>query len=469
MSYQVELFQSLIEDFLQGEAALVTSAGDVLAIRGKSPETFGTLQTAAILANQYLRLQEGDIAILNDPYSGGSLLSEMTFIAAISEDIIWVSRRQTQKHLHLGQNIETEGLRIPPTPIRQNQQINETILQAMQNHPACPPDFEKWVAEQIHQITSSSKKLLDTLEFSGFEITDSLVANYLEISRSSATQKIAERSSGDARVDIYLDTGELLRLNLEIHEGKIILDFSGSSATKTTSLTEAAVFGACFYSISQFYGFQSMANSGSFSSIQVIKPLGCWLVGKYPASTFRGMTCGIAAIQTAIDLALNSIQTKSEKGLNCYCPIFIEARFGKQTQLLEVAGGQGGSLSAHGEAARLSGLSIEKWEKTFPLKFLRAGHRQSLGGKGKFNGGRGLILKFEVQDDFEMSWLTDLTKQKPKLTKNCSHGDSGEIILERNGEVRELPPEGQQKFSKGDVISICSGSGGGYGREATLN
>ena len=338
----------------------------------------------------------------------------------------------------------------------------------MQQHPSCPRDFEIWVTEQIYQIVNASKKLLDTLEFSGFEITDDLVKSYLEISRNSAMSRIAERSSGDARVDVHLDTGELLRLNLEIREGKIILDFSGSSPTKATCLTEAAVFGTCFYAISQFYDFQNIANSGSFSALQVIKPIGCWLVGKYPTSTFRGMTCGVAAIQSAIDLALGSIQSKNERGLNCYCSVYVEARYGERVQLLEVNGGKGASISNPGATARISGLSIEQLEKNFPLKFLRAGHRHSLGGKGKFSGGRGLILKFELQDDLELSWLTEITKQKPKLTKNCSQGDHGEVILERDGKTLDLPPEGKQKFSKGDIISLCSGSGGGYGREATL-
>ena len=465
MSYQIELFQAFLEEFLTGEAALITMEGDVLAVRGSRPESFGTLAMAASMANQYLKLKEGDIALVNDPYSGGSFLSDMTFVTAISEDLFWVTRRELQRKVHIGESIESEGLRIPPTPIRQKNQVNKAIIQAMQMHPSCPPEFETWIEIQINEITESSKKILDVLEFSGFEVTDKLVQSYLEISRNTVMQKISERASGEARVDVHLDSGELLRLNLDIHEGKISLDFGGTSPSKSVALTEAAVYGACFHSISQFYGFQNIANSGSFSNLQITKPTGCWLVGKYPSATFKGMTCGIAAIKTAIDLALNQIHSKNEMALSSHCPLHIEFSANNRSQFLEIHGGVGANSLREGQSAKFHSLSIEEFEKNFPIKVLRADHRQSLGGKGKFNGGRGLILKLEIQGEIETTWMTDLTQNKSRLAKNCSHGDSAEVVLERAGQITELPPEGKQKFLKGDILSLCSGAGGGYGKE----
>lgn len=465
MNYQIELFHSLLNDFLQGESALLTLDGTVLGVRGKQPITYGTLATAGKIACQYLQLKEGDIALLNDPYSGGGLLSDLTFIMAISEDLLWVTRRSLERSLRIAKTVEDEGLRIPPTPLRQKNKLNEVILSAMQAHPACPPHFVEWLKEQCRDLTVQAKKLLDALEYTGFTITADLIKEYLELSKNSATQKINERASGEARVDVVLDSGELLRLNLEIKEGRISLDFGGTSAAKTVSLTESAAFGACFSAISQFYGFDQVANSGSFSVLQITKPTGCWLVAKYPAATYKGMTCGVAALETAIDLTLSQIHQNRQKAFSSYCPLNFDLQYNNKHALLTLPGGQGASAASAGSCAHMNSLSIETLEREFPVKVLRVDLRQSPEGKGKFRGGSGLLMKLEARGEIQATWMTDLTLHRPRLPKNCNHGDACEVSVEQGGAQKALPVLGQQIFSIGDVITLISGSGGGYGKD----
>lgn len=465
MNYHIELFHSLLNDFLQGESALLTLDGDILAIRGANPVTYGTLPAAALTAIKYLPLQEGDIVILNDPYSGGSLLGEMTFVMAVSEDLLWVTRRPLENKVKISKSVEEEGLRIPPTPLLQKNQLNEVILNAIQSHPACPPHFKGWLKEQCQDLTTKAHKLLQAVELSGFTITAELIEDYLELCKNAAWQKINERSSGETRVDVVLDSGELLRILMEIHDGKITLDFSGTSNSKTVSLTESATLGACFYTLARFYGFEHIANSGSFSVLQLTKPTGCWLVGKYPAPTYKGMTCGVAALETALDLALSQVHQKGEKALSSRCSLRFDLKNESKNKVLTLPGGSGATPSAPGASAQTKAFSIEQLEKDFPVKVQRIDHRHSAGGKGKNPGGRGLIMKFEIRESLEASWMTDLTLHRPRISKNCTHGDVGEVSVERDGDVKILPVSGQQKFSAGDILTLCSGSGGGYGRE----
>lgn len=464
MSYKIELLHSLLNDFLQGEAALMTNEGDVLAVRGKHPTTYGTLNTAATLVGKYLKLQEGDIAILNDPYSGGSTLDEMTFIMAVSEDLLWVCRRPMTKSLQTGKSVEDEGLRIPPTPLRQNGKVNEVILTAMQAHPACPPHFAEWIKSHFAEMILQAQKLHNTLQAIGFEITAELIEDYLELSKNLAQQKISENASGETRVDIVLDSGELLRLNLEIHQGKIKMDFGGTSAAKMIHLTESAAFGTCFHTISRYYKFTNYANSGTFSSLQVTQPSGCWLMAKYPASTLKGMTSGVAALQTAIELALTHLHAKKEKALSCYSPLTVQLQRGTARAVVRLQGGKGALTNKNGFPAQIENLSIEMLERELPLKVLCADRRPSVGGQGKFSGGRGLMMKVEALEDIEAIWLSDLTLHRPRLTKNCSHGDPCEVSLDSNGTTKILPVLGNQKILKGEVLILCSGSGGGFGK-----
>lgn len=465
MNYQIELFHSLLNEFLQGEAALMTTDGDILAVRGNQAVSYGTLTTAALTVNKYLRLQENDIAILNDPYSGGSVLSEMTFVMAVSEDLLWVTRRSIGSAVKIAKTIEEEGLRIPPTPLRQKNQINEMILSAMAAHPSCPPNFVPWLKEQCQELTLQAKKLHEAISYSGFTVTGELIAEYLELSKQTASQKIGEKASGEARVDIVLDSGELLRMNMNIQDGHISLDFSGTTAAKTVSLTESAAYGACFHAISRYYELDQLANTGSFSILQITKPSGCWLIGKYPAATYKGMTCGVAAIQTAVELALAQIHQKNDKALSSNCALQFDLQYHDKNAVLTLNGGTGATSTSEGECAHTNIFSVEQFERDFPVKIQRVDQRNSVGGKGKFNGGRGILVKLEIRGDIQATWLTDLTLYRPRLAKNCSHGDVSEITFENEGIQKNLPVLGQQKFSLGDTITLCSGSGGGFGKE----
>ncbi|WP_413558128.1 hydantoinase B/oxoprolinase family protein [Bdellovibrio sp. HCB209] len=464
MSYQIELFQSLLGDFLHGEAALLTTEGDVLLLRGSNPVSYDTLVKAARTVTKYLKLNEGDIALLNDPYSGGTTLDEITFLMAVSEDLVWVTRRPLAKNLKLVKSVEEEGLRIPPTPLRQKGQLNEMILGAMSAHPACPPQFTEWIKAQCAQMIDSAQRLHDTIEGTGLSVTGDLIEDYLKLSKKLAVQKISERASGETRVDVVLDSGELLRLSLEIQDGKVTMDFGGTSAAKTLNLTESATYGTCFYALSRFYGFDKYANTGSFSVLTVTKPAGCWLMAKYPASTLKGMTCGVAALETAIELALTNIHTKTEKSLNSYSPLMVQLNHQDTHVFLNIEGGKGATGEKDGMDAHIEGLSIESLERNFPVRVQRMDRRTSTGGKGKFSGGRGLILKVEALEDVQVSWLTDMTLHRPRIPKTCSHGDPSEVSLEQAGASKTLPVLGQQKLLKGEILSLCSGTGGGYGR-----
>lgn len=464
-NYQIELFHSLLNEFLQGESALLTIDGEVLAVRGSEPTTYGTLTTAGNTVRQYLKLQEGDIAILNDPYSGGTLLSEITFVMAVSEDLLWVNRRSLDKTVKIIKSVEEEGLRIPPTPLRQKNQINEMILSAMQAHPACPPNFVDWLKEQTLELTRQGQKLVDVLEFSGFNVTGELIEEYIELSQKTAVQKINERASGEARVDVVLDSGELLRLNLEIQDGRIAVDFGGTCPSKNIALTDSAVFGACFYSLSHFYGFDTIANSGSFSILHITKPAGCWLIAKYPAPTYKGMTCGVAAIQTAMELALKQIHLKNETGISSHCPLNFEISYKNTHTVLSLPGGFGANAGEHGAYAQTKSVSIEQLERDFPIKVLRVDHRPFPEGVAKYKGGHGLEFKIEIRDDITATWMSDLTVNPPRLPKNRSHGMPSEISLGQQDTQKKLKIQGQQKFSQGEVITLLSATGGGYGKE----
>lgn len=469
MNYQSELLHAFLYQFLEGESALITGEGQILAMTGKNPVSYGTLPAAVNTVSKYFKLQEGDVVLLNDPYSGGSTLNEFTFVTAVAGGLLLARSFALQNDLKIATSVENEGLRVPPTPLRQNGKINEVILTAMQSHPACPPSFTTWAQARCQELLQRAARFRSTLEASPLRLTTDSIKTYLDQSRDIAHHKVSESASGETRVDVLLDNGEMIRLKLEISDGQINMDFGGTSPSKTVNLTDSATYGVCFYTINSYYNLSAVANTGGFSLLQVTKPSGCLLQAKYPAPTIKGMSDGVAALQTAIYLALSQIHTKKEQSLGSLNSLRFQIKNGSDTLTVSLPGGQGAHAGGEGKSGcgLSENLSVEVLEKNYPVKVQRFDYRHSLGGKGKWNGGRGLTVQMEVLKPLEFTWMSDLSKNRPRLNKNCSHGDTVEVTLQSAGQTQTLSVQGQVQAKVGDVITFCSGSGGGWGKAAT--
>lgn len=460
MNYQIELFHSLLHDFLEAESALLTTDGQVLAVKGEKPSSFGPLTAAANTVLKYLPLQEGDIAILNDPYSGGTHLNNITFVMAVSEDLIWVLSKERALDIRICKSVEEEGLRIPPTPILQKNKFNDMILTAMSAHPECSADFIEWIKYTCTQIAGKGHKLFSSLENTGFTITSELISEYLELCKESALHAISERAYGDIRIDVNLDSGELLRMSIEASKTGIKLDFGGSSISKGLALTESATYGACFLAVAKHYGFDKLANSGTFGVIQISKPAGCWMIAKYPQSTLRGMLCGIPAIHTAIELAFASLHKKTEQSYSAHCPVYIQLKQDGIKRSFTLESGAGATNTGAGESAVFEG-ALAELEAVLPVQITNIGPRPRTTPQYKNQGGLGVEMQLLALAEIEVTWMTDLTRFRPREGKNLHNGDGSEVLY--NNEPQSF--SGTRKLFKGESIMFRSANGGDFGKE----
>lgn len=460
MNYQTELFHSLLNSFLNEDAALMLTDGTVLAVRGEAPAIYGTLAAAATTVSKYLKLKENDVAILNDPYSGGSTLNEMTFVMAVSEDILWMRKVPLCENFAFAKSIEEEGLRIPPTPILMNGHINEMILGAMGAHPLCPAHLVDWVKAEIAKMQNAAKRLHESIEFSGLQVTPEIISDYISASKKAAIHKISDSASGETRVDVQLDSGELLRVSMEIHDGKINLDFSGTTAGKMTFLTESAVYGICFYAISQFYKFTHLANSGSFSTLQIVSPTVCWLNAKYPSPAYRGVTVGAAALKNAIELALSQIHSKTPVAINCGVSTQIQLESDTQASALQFAIGGGASHQQSGGAATSSTVSIEKIETGLPVLVTEVKFKGATEDTFKQSGGRGVEFGIKAQSDIQLRWMTDLTTHSPRLPKSFVRKSITQFkVLDSKDSEQVLQAQGDTVLKKNSTFKLATECG----------
>jgi len=102
-------------------------------------------------------------------------------------------------------------------------------------------------------------------------------------------------------------------------------------------------------------------------------------------------------------------------------------------------------------------------EFTYPLRVLRYEIRRGSGGSGLFQGGNGVRRDIQLLTDAQVTLLTERRRTSPYGLAGGNPGEPGQNCLIRDGEEQSLPGKGSFYLKRGDILSIRTPGGGGYG------
>jgi N-methylhydantoinase B len=102
---------------------------------------------------------------------------------------------------------------------------------------------------------------------------------------------------------------------------------------------------------------------------------------------------------------------------------------------------------------------IEVLEMEYPLRMRRYALRKGSGGAGRWRGGDGVVREYEALASMDVSLLTERRRHAPAGAAGGGPGAAGATRL--NG--RLLPAKAAVRLAPGDVLSIETPGGGGYG------
>src|SRR5690606_10195006 len=135
-----------------------------------------------------------------------------------------------------------------------------------------------------------------------------------------------------------------------------------------------------------------------------------------------------------------------------------------------MAGGMGGGprgagLSAvHVHMTNSRNTPVEALEHAYPVRVLRYGIRRGTGGAGSRPGGDGVQRDIELLCDADVSLLTERRSTAPRGAHGGCDGATGENVrIAADGTVGQLPAKCTIRGRAGDVFSIRSPGGGGWG------
>jgi len=429
--------------FLKNErsAALLTQDGEILHAKSDLGFEVTSFKNIAESSLKYIALKPGEILITNDSYSGGSFLHRYTFLMPLTRaegtqpGVLLCLRREFAAGLNISDKLDDEGLRIPPTPIFQSGQLITPIIEAMSLHPLCPQGFQTWLQKTVGEMGTLLKKWNQAEKSCKFPFTASEFKKFQTFSKKYIIEKIFEKAQGEARVEVLLDSGETLKLHLEINNEVIKADFSGTSVGIKTHVPDLATFGACYEALEQFYGLNCIRNSGTFSVLQVTKPLKCFLNAKYPASTHQGLQTGVAAVRLAMNLALRQI-VKSPQPLLTENTMTMEASFQDGRRW----------LSRWTSKNCCESVSLEKIENQFPVQFVRV---------EKNSETMHMALEFKTLAACQIRWLSDFTKHSLRAPKGLKAPEPTQIeIQQQNGEWALQNSQGTTDLAPGTSLRV---------------
>ncbi len=469
-------FQRTLKKVKRG--AITTVEGQLLDLRYENLVDIGTLPFACQTVQQYLGLKDGDMALVNDPYCGGTTLSTFTLVAAVSlkprmkkGDLLIALRFGLRPMISLEETIEAEGVRVPPTPIVQDGRVNEETLKAISAHPRCPSTFLKEVERHIVLLQSVCSEFVMLRETLQIPLERSALKEYLHQSNRMMVRQLEAIPRNEAQAKTRFDSGEGIYLKLSTLRGIVQMDFSGTQPSKRCCLTHSATFGVAFGTLLAILNKPLPINQGTFEVLDVVTSSDSLLNAKYPAPSYKGCTDGAGRLANCILSAFGDISTKlmvADHG-HAYCP--IELRFQDGSHFFDALPGGCGATPDHDGtdgvqmwSKNFRDPSVEQVEKRFPFLVKSVMTKPSSGGVGDHRGGHGLVKAYQILAPAQMTWSLEQARSVARGRRTGKLGSPSEIFLQRasTGKREKLESEGTIEVGAGDLVTVHSAGGGGY-------
>ncbi|MDQ3085753.1 MAG: hydantoinase B/oxoprolinase family protein [Actinomycetota bacterium] len=443
------------------EGRMVTQAEHIPVHLGAMPE--------AVAAVRERDPKPGEPWILNDPYSGGTHLPDLTIVTRTALGYA-VSRAH---HADVGGSepgslpagsttLEQEGVVIPPT--RLDAAALEQLVGRMRN----PDERRGDLRAQLAAHTLADRRVDEVCARRGrrrvTDAMDELLAYSERVVRSALRNLPDGRYEGADALET--PGGRLeIRAAVTIAGDTIEIDFDGTAPQHSGNLNcpLAVTRSACFYVVRCVTAPDLPASGGAFTPVTVRAPAGCLVNARPPAAVAAGNTETSSRIVDVVFAALSQAIPVPAQGQGTMNNVVLgNDRF---TYYETLAGGQGACSNANGPSAVHVAMSntlntpVEALELSYPLRVERYELRRGSGGAGRFRGGDGVVRELRVLEHCRLSLLTQRRELAPRGAAGGADGLPGRNLLNE----KELPAFVTMDLEPGDLLRIETPGGGGYG------
>jgi N-methylhydantoinase B len=272
--------------------------------------------------------------------------------------------------------------------------------------------------------------------------------------------------------------GPQISVTITVQGDGMTVSFAGSSPAVTGPLNavKAITQSATWYVMRCIAGPDVPVNSGTFASVEVKVPRGSFLDAEPPHAVAGG---NVETSQRVVDAVLRAlagalpdlIPAASQGTMN---NVTVGGHDGERNQPFAYYETVGGGAGAGPRGDGLSGIHVhmtntlntpvEAIEYTYPLRVRRYGLRRGSGGAGLHQGGDGLVREMEFLCPATLTLLSERRRTDPYGLRGGGPGARGRNVLTHAGEEQELAGKTEIRVGPGDVLSLRTPGGGGWGK-----
>ncbi|MDZ4405882.1 hydantoinase B/oxoprolinase family protein [Prosthecobacter sp.] len=471
-----------IRERLDFSCALLDPQGRLLSSAPHIPVHLGALGVCVREVAKAVSMQPGDTIITNHPAFGGSHLPDVTLITPVFDSnnqlIGYIANRA--HHAEIG------GITPGSMPANATRLIQEGVVIAprhlIRGGKSCFDEISALLTSALHPTRNLADNLADlhaqlAANLHGVERLKALADDSL----AEAMQGILDHSAAVMRGQIKrlldsisavekLDDGAQIAVSMRKADGKLILDFTGTSDVHPRNLnaTTAVVRSAVLYVMRLMLQEDLPLNEGLLDPVEIITPTSLL------NPTFTGDATQDPAVvggnvevsQRLVDTLIKALdlQSCSQGTMNNF--LFGGGQFGYYET---IAGGSGagdgydGSHALHTHMTNTGITDPEIIEQRYPVRLRQFAIRRGSGGAGQWRGGDGVIREFEFEKPLTVSLLTQHRVEAPFGLHGGSAGRTGRQTLLRQGTRTLLDGCTTFEAQAGDHVIIETPGGGGWG------
>lgn len=500
-------FSPNIKERRDYSCAVFDGRGEVVAMGDHMPVHLGSMPMSVRAAVETLALDTGDVAILNDPFCGGTHLPDITLVAPV-----FLPARKSRRpgfyvasrahHADVGgtypgsmgscREIYQEGVRIPPIKLIAGGRVQQDVLRLLLNNVRTPQERQGDLNAQAAACHTGAVRLREIVERYGLPRLRRVMGELQDYSEALMRAFLSRVPPGRYAAEDFLDDdgagSSPVRIAVALTfaqgalKGKpvVTVDFTGSSPQVGGSINavEAITYSACFYVFRCLLQEDVPAAAGLMRPVRMIAPAGTVVNARPPAAVAGG---NVETSQRIVDTLLRAlaqalpdrVPAGSSGTMNNLTIGGIDDRTGEPFAYYEtIAGGMGarpnrdGVSGVHTHMTNSLNTPAEALEHAYPLRVTRYSLRRDSGGQGRFRGGDGIVREVELLCDAEVTLLADRRSRGPYGLQGADDGAAGKTEIVHRDSTREtLPGKTSLRLKKGERIRIESPGGGGWGRK----
>lgn len=504
-------FSPIIYDMVDFSNAIFTPEIDLVGQTANCPVHLAAMHFSAEASLDEFGVDElgkDDIVLLNDPYNGGTHINDVTWTQPIydsSNELLGfgVSRGHWTDlggggpgGQSWGTHLAEEGLRISPSKIVEDGELNQNLLGILKNNTRVPQYIEGDVQAHRAALTASKKELQRLEQKYGADTVRQGMRDVLDYTEERTRAAIHDIPDGEYSARDYGDCDGItedsiyLDVTLVVDGDEITVDFAGTDDAVPGSVNspKANTFSAVYYALKFFTDPDAPANAGMYRPISIELPEGSWVNPDWPRPVIGCTTFAASKICAVIWQALaDAIPDEIVAPTYSECNWFTVQQEDPETDDGYVwsdlpPGGWGGTPYGDGmettadPLGNCMDLPVERAELLFPVTVEEREFIPDSGGAGEYRGGLGLRETFSFHGYAELSVETSRTKEGTPGVNNGQEGGLGRLIKNHGSEEMEVIGGwktdadewemcliGSEPFQPGDSFTIETQGGGGWG------